>query len=321
MSGLFKNIYKMVCSDLGCPDYGSRNAYADLASLIESKDDDGAADLLESIYTNIHKHITDAIHERRVSSSKPRGRPKKELALSLDRLTTIRQKVEQTLERTVVTLVEAFTSSTESYKKQKLYYNQFNITGGVGGSQVKNWVDLIKFSPTDSGSKYNRLRDLIEIKEWNTSQNSTPESSAMQLFVYYCAASILSHIDPHRLHQPWPNLDSARLWVMAPYEFFGLVDIAGNGFCPSTTGFFGRHYKIIELFKTKYNHASFATFMADPLTLDAAISRVDFLDCFDMGKIDALVKSGRSASSALGVLKSGEIPRLKDWVKTAFSPL
>jgi len=207
-------------------------------------------------YDVTRKKIFSTIDEGRIRASAGRGnlRQKLDISAKLRAANNRGHKVETTLQRTLVRLLQCDSTAD--------WYNEFALSAGVFGGN-RSAVDLIRVS------KRKKLWDFIELKEWNA--KDTLVETATQVFRYGCTLSLL--LEKKRCVPPYQTCDefSLRLWVMAPEAY-----LASLGGVAEACRVFGEFRTFVS--EVRASREMMPTeFMAVPLVLGDSIDKHDFI--------------------------------------------
>ncbi len=250
---------------------------------------------LDAIYRKIQQEAAGAV----VVASSMRGIRRRELALSSQRLRALLtgRNLEVTLERTLAAL-------------KSRWFNQLNAAGGVGGGNGFNRaaVDLGRFY-VGAGLRCVALK---ELKSWTATD--TPREAVEEVFAYCAWLLALRRrgVSPYE-RDAWA-LDRVQLHVIAPEEYFR----SHGGVATACEVLRHAEVELAALRVTRPELSGVAVAPA-PIVLARRFGEDDFVRCFDTDAVNCLLRSGRSAASALEVLRPEAIPALGEWLHDALA--
>jgi hypothetical protein len=252
---------------------------------------------LGNIFRTIQAPVTTGV----IVPSTMRGVLRQELRLSPPRLVALlaHRDLEVTLERTLVALANR--------NEQEAWFNQLNVAGGVGGGNAFNRVavDLGQVTLADRALRLH----FKELKAWNASD--PPRAAIEEVFSYGALFSVLRHagIAPYD-EQPWPDVLSTRLHLIAPAEYF--VRHGGVGAARQTL--LDAEAELAAL-REVYPELAGVSFGLSPIVLPNRVRADYFVRCFDSSAVDALLQDGAKAASALDVLRPDKVEELTAWLR------
>ena len=250
--------------------------------------------LREKLYIPIADQVGRAINIR----GKGRGILRQELKLTPARLSALLrgQKIEVTLERTIVALMDGTIGE---------WWNQFNPAAGVCSGNVQA-ADIIHSVDHDG----RRILDFIEAKDWDA--DDEPLKVALQVLRYYLMfhACHARQISPY--HE-WPELALVRLWVLAPVAYIkrhrGLAEVNRT---------LGSVHRAIDGMRLLDLGLASLRFEPTAIVLDSSVTKDEFIGCFETAKVKKLIREGLSVSSPLNVLIDDKVEMLRGWMTRAF---
>jgi hypothetical protein len=250
-----------------------------------------------------HQQIQEQAASAVIVPSTMRGIPRRRLALSPRRLRALLagRDLEVSLERTLISLKAA--------DKSMVWFNQFNVAGGVGGGNGFNRaaVDLGRFSVLGG-----KLRvEPKELKAWTS--NDSPREAVEELFAYCCWLLALHRrgVSPYE-HEVWKKLDGIRLHLIAPEPYF----TRHRGVATACSVLRQAEAELAAL-RSVHPELSGVTLAPVPIVLPGRLGPVAFVRCFDPDAANRLVAAGKSAASALEVLHPEAVPTLGEWFHEA----
>ena len=252
------------------------------------------------------------------------GMPRRALNLSVELLKAMLQGrfVEEVLQRTLVSVMPGIGNNP-------IWFNEFNVAGGLGDGSDYNRVavDLGRVTAQGDRSNPSLSLDLFELKEW-ANNNDTPGKAARQVFWY--ASLYLSIV--LQVRGSLDKLKAVRLAAMAPDAYFML-----HGYAPPKclgtrvltslhvlgqlrvrNQFFDGFHEALENLKREYRELRRVTFQAPAVVLPPSLDRQAFLDCFNRRRmIRDYIDKGQSAPDPREVLAHGSEQRLRQWLSEA----
>jgi len=263
------------------------------------KSEDSFAKICDEVaarYDSVRRSIHDYL-DKNEPRGEGRGLLRCEIPVSVQRMKNIDRKVEETLQRTIMSLLGIGTPVC--------WFNEFAVCAGVIGGPRKS-VDLVHVSVDRSNW------DFIELKEW--AAEDEPEAVAEQIQNYFFALSSLVEraVSPYERCRP----RSVRLWIMAPQAHFNRY---------GGTEIYEYRIKDIALameplMKSRKEMLP-VSFCSTPLVLDATISKKDFVGMFDKDRMNALIEKKQAAKTPLEILLPKGVELLRSWITIAVKPL
>jgi hypothetical protein len=253
---------------------------------------------LDAIYRQIQREADGAM----VVPSSMRGIPRRELALSPERLRALLagRDLEVTLERTLVSL--------KARDGSAVWFNQLNVSGGVGGGNGFNRaaVDLGRFSVRNGKISVASK----ELKSWKS--KDTPREAVEELFVYcgWLLALRQRGVSPYK-QDVW-KVDGIQLHLIAPEKYF-----LWHGGMTAVCGVLRQAEAELAALRATHPELSGVSLSPAPIVLPGRLHEGSFVRCFDADAVNRLIAAGRSAVSASEVLCPEAIPTLGEWLQDA----
>jgi hypothetical protein len=251
----------------------------------------------------MYRHILQEADGADVVPTERRGRRRRELTLSCERLRALQdgERLEETLERTLMSLIAGEALPWE-------WFNQLNIAAGVGGGTRLNRaaVDLARFSMRGGVS----WAGFKELKSWTS---NVPLRDAIEQLFRYCGWFLALQrrgIRPYD-REGW-RFGGIQLHLLAPEIYF-----RNYGGIPIVRDALRRAEGELAVLRDTHPELRGVSLAQTPIVLPGRLGADEFIRCFDPDAVRRLLAAGRGAASALDVLRPDAVPELRRWLEDA----